>query len=113
MENIGLAFLGGIVIAFSTSIMLLFTGKITGISGILGSSLSRPDSSKGLQYSFLLGLVFGGAFLLYLYPEFFKFEINFSHQEAILAGLLVGFGTRLGSQDSMVSFTEYHHRCRL
>ncbi|OUR95633.1 hypothetical protein A9Q84_14105 [Halobacteriovorax marinus] len=93
----GLPFLGGIIIALATTIMLFFNGRITGISGILGNSLSKPTSEKRWQYSFLIGLIIGGAILLQLSPQLFQFEINFSYQEAIIAGLLVGFGTRLGS----------------
>ena len=77
--------------------MLFFNGRITGISGILGRSLSAPKSENTWQYTFLLGLILGGVILLNLYPQFFEFEINFSYTEAIIAGLLVGFGTRLGN----------------
>jgi len=97
MDSIGLPFLGGIIIAFSTSIMLFCNGKLVGISGILGSSLTKPTKSFTWKYSFILGLILGGIILQNLSPKLFNFQINFNHWEAITAGLLVGFGTRLGS----------------
>ncbi|WP_127717079.1 YeeE/YedE family protein [Halobacteriovorax sp. HLS] len=97
MENILNPLLGGVIIGLATTLMMAFNGKITGISGIVGSSLSKFSRENFWRYSFLLGLILGGVLLKYIAPQFFNYEIKFSFIEAIVAGLLVGIGTRLGS----------------
>lgn len=98
MENFELPLLGGILIGVSSSIILLFLGRITGISGILASSVF--DFSKGIEswkIFFIAGLIAGGVVLKITSPEFFDYEIPGSSLLVVVAGLLVGFGTRLGS----------------
>jgi uncharacterized protein len=87
---------GGICIGISASLMLLFHGRVTGISGIISNSLNRPNSSGLWRYLFLSGLFIGGIFMSYISPE----KIIFADKPIglyILAGLLVGFGTTLGN----------------
>jgi hypothetical protein len=89
--------IGGALIGLSSTILLATLGRITGISGIIGSSLSRPNKEHIWRYTFLGGLLLGG-FIIKLYnPSLFQYNLNFSTLEVVLAGLLVGFGTRLGS----------------
>lgn len=90
---------GGILIGLSASLMLILHGRITGISGILGQVLNTGDpkgeGSWGLW--FLAGLIAGGVpFALWL-PSHFEIGIERSTLALVVAGLLVGFGTRLGS----------------
>jgi uncharacterized protein len=89
--------LGGVLIGLSATIMLFYLGKIAGISGILGSLISRPSKDDFWKISFLGGLLLGGAFLKVFYPELFNYNLNFEPIKVVMAGLLVGFGTRLGS----------------
>jgi len=89
--------LGGVLIGLSATIMLFYLGKIAGISGILGSLISRPSKDDIWKISFLGGLLLGGGFLKAFYPELFNYNLNFEPIKVIMAGLLVGFGTRLGS----------------
>ena len=87
---------GGILIGLSASLMLLFHGRITGISGILNSSISRPSSTHLWRYLFLFGMLIGGIMMSFIFPE----NIVFSERPKalyILAGLLVGLGTTLGN----------------
>jgi uncharacterized membrane protein YedE/YeeE len=97
MENILAPLLGGVIIGLAATIMLAFNGKITGISGILGGlfNLSLKDNSWRLL--FVLGLIFGGVIMQFTSPDYFQYELKFSYIEAIVAGLLVGVGTRIGS----------------
>ena len=90
--------LGGLLIAFSSSLILLFLGRITGISGILAPlfKFSMKNDKKWRAF-FVLGLILGTLLLTQSNPELFRYHINSSPIRLIIAGLLVGFGTRLGS----------------
>lgn len=89
--------LGGALIGLSVTIMLLFNGRVTGISGILGGLLTKKTSDKGWRFLFLAGLLFGGLILKYIYPEAFTFISGASKFDFMIAGFLVGFGTLLGN----------------
>ncbi|MEZ4872120.1 MAG: YeeE/YedE family protein [Bdellovibrionales bacterium] len=89
--------IGGIFIGLASSVMLAFNGRIAGISGIIGQSLTKINPMNYWRYAFLGGLVFGGAMLNAFRPEFFEFQIHLGWAEAIIGGLLVGYGTQMGS----------------
>ena len=89
--------MGGILIGLSASMMLLFNGKITGISGIVGGIVSPAQSDTLWRAVFIAGLITGGLLLGFVSPEVFEIGIVRSWGALVLAGLLVGFGTRLGS----------------
>ena len=98
MDNFtpGLSLVGGILIGVSASMMLLMNGRIAGISGILGGLIHRPPDAFA-RLSFLGGLLLGGVGLLLLYPDAFVVNVERSTGAVLAAGLLVGFGTRLGN----------------
>ena len=52
-----LSFLGGVLIGCATWILLLFCGRIAGISGILGGVLSRGTPDRGWRLAFLVGII--------------------------------------------------------
>lgn len=88
--------MGGALIGTAATLMLVFHGRVTGISGILSSSLFPPYKDSLWRYLFLSGLVVGGLVFKFLLPD------NFLITERplyiyIIAGLLVGFGTVYGS----------------
>ena len=91
------ALLGGILIGLSASAMLVLDGKIAGISGILGGVLKPIKGDTHWRMCFLLGLLAGGLMLRVLLPSAYVFGLIRSYPILILAGILVGFGTRLGS----------------
>jgi uncharacterized membrane protein YedE/YeeE len=97
MENIVYPLLGGILIGLSSSFMLGGLGRITGISGILAATLKKPKKEEQWRYLFLIGLIGGGFLIKLVRPELFNYSLDFSLFDAVFAGLLVGFGTRLGS----------------
>jgi hypothetical protein len=97
MEKFFPPLIGGLLIGVSTSIMLGGLGKISGIGSILGNSLDKPKTDHTWRYFFILGLLFGGALLKNYSPDLFSYKFSFHYGETILAGLLVGFGTRLGN----------------
>jgi uncharacterized protein len=77
--------------------MLLLNGKITGISGILAGVLRPMKADTAWRACFISGLVVGGITLRAFLPSAFEFGTVHSTGALAVAGLLVGFGTRLGS----------------
>jgi len=89
--------LGGVLIGLSAAMLMLFHGRIAGISGIFGGVLRRPSGDTRWRLAFVLGLVVGGLVLGFAAPQWFVVEVERSPLAIIIAGLAVGFGTRLGS----------------
>ncbi len=93
---------GGALIGIAASVLLLFHGRIAGISGILGESL-RGGGLRGegaYRGAFLGGLIGAGLVLRFAYPAAFdSSSILTSAGFALVAvaGVLVGYGTRLGN----------------
>lgn len=87
---------GGVIIGIAVSIMLLFNGRVTGISGILGGLMVAPRGDRSWRWSFILGLLAGGAVLLWFSPASPASSMPTTAQ-VVIAGLLVGFGTLLGN----------------
>ena len=87
---------GGMLIGLSAAVFVLFNGRIAGISGILGGLLEWPKGDIAWRVAFLAGLI--GAPLAYgavlTLPEV---RIDADFPTLIIAGLLVGVGTRYGS----------------
>ncbi len=90
---------GGMLIGLSASILILTNGKIAGISGIVGGLMQFDNTNKGQhlwRFLFLFGLMASS----YIYAIFYPLPIptiSDSYTSLIIAGLLVGFGTRMGS----------------
>ena len=91
------ALTGGTLIGFAALLLLLFNGRIAGISGIFGGVLAPAKGEFGWRAAFVGGLLVGGAVMLLLMPEHFVIGIDRSLGAVAAAGLLVGFGTRLGN----------------
>jgi uncharacterized protein len=91
------ALLGGGIIGIAVSIMLLFNGRVTGISGIIFGTLTPKTGDTFWRVCFILGLLFGGVLLNSMQPQFFQGALDTSLTSVVIAGLLVGFGTILGS----------------
>lgn len=89
--------LGGVLIGLSASAMLLFNGRIAGISGIVGGVLRLPRNDLDWRIAFVMGLLAGGITLFLLDPGFFSTDLVRSPAAIVVAGLLVGVGVRLGS----------------
>jgi uncharacterized membrane protein YedE/YeeE len=91
------ATVGGLLIGVSASWLLLAAGRIAGISGILGGLLAPAGDDKLWRALFVCGLI-GGCWLVRLASgDAIAVTITASTKELVLAGLLVGFGTRAGS----------------
>ena len=93
----GPALLGGTIIGVSAASFLLLTGRIAGISGVVGGLLSPRSGDFGWRAAFTAGLLIAGVGGLVVAPELLETTLNRSPVMVVLAGLLVGFGTRMGN----------------
>ena len=91
-----LSFLGGVLIGCAAWILILFCGRIAGISGIIGGVLSRGTPDRGWRLAFLVGIIISPLLYALVYP-LPAIEVSASWPILIIAGLLVGIGTRYGS----------------
>ena len=92
------AFAGGLLIGLSAVIMLLFNGRITGISGIMdGMVINSKTGDRLWRVCFLLGLMLGGFLFKLFMPDTFVPRDGFSLVLLITGGFIVGIGTRMGS----------------
>jgi uncharacterized membrane protein YedE/YeeE len=89
--------IGGGLIGLSALALMLLHGRIAGISEIVGGLLRPQAGEMGWRLMFVLGLLAGGLVLGAVSPERFLVEVVRSPGAIVAAGLLVGFGTRLGS----------------
>lgn len=87
---------GGVMIGLASVMLLWLNGRIAGISGIVGGMVSQKGSEFGWRAMFVAGLLLG-AFGYALYNGGLPVAIPASIPVLVVAGLLVGFGTRLGS----------------
>lgn len=88
---------GGVLIGLAASGMLLLEGRVAGISGILGGLFSPRPGDIGWRIAFLTGLIVAGIVGAVLFPAAVAVEITRAPWMLVVAGLLVGFGTRLGN----------------
>ena len=88
---------GGVLIGLSATAMLALLGRVAGISGIVGGLMRGDRSDAAWRFAFVAGLLLGGAVLATEMPASFTMTIDRSPVALGVAGLLVGFGSRLGS----------------
>jgi len=87
---------GGALLGLSAVLLMLFNGKIAGISGIIAGLLAPKKGEFSWRVAFLIGMTVS---TLFIAPLGFSLpEISNENLLAVaIAGLLVGFGTRLGN----------------
>ena len=88
------ALLGGIIIGFAVLLFFLFNGRLIGISGIASNFINQQDKRFD-NFLFLIGLVLGPFVYKILSNKEIELVISNSYILLIIAGLLVGFGTRI------------------
>jgi uncharacterized protein len=91
------ASLGGALIGASATVLLLLNGRVAGISGIAGNLLKAPDTNTPWRITFLLGLLLGPVLYRLAFDHWPEVALDASWPMLVAGGLLVGFGTRLGS----------------
>lgn len=92
----GLSLTGGLVIGLAATVLVLFNGRIAGISGIFGGLLTWPRNDIGWRVAFLVGLV-GAPLVASLLGKPATADIEAGWREILVAGFLVGIGTRYAS----------------
>lgn len=92
-----LSTVGGALIGASASAMLLLEGRVAGISGIVGGLFTPKAGDIGWRLAFVGGLVLAGIGGMLLAPESVAVEVQRAPWMLVVAGLLVGVGTRLGN----------------
>ena len=91
------ATIGGLLIGGSAALLLVLNGRIAGISGILGGLLQRHQNDVRWRLAFLAGLILAPLAYMIAGGPAPEIEITSSAGLIVLAGLLVGIGTRLGA----------------
>jgi uncharacterized membrane protein YedE/YeeE len=89
--------LGGLLIGLAAAVLLLLNGRTSGISSIVGDLLTLRSSEVGWRVVFVAGLLLGAFSYMLVTGGPFPVEMQAPMPILIVAGLLVGFGTRLGS----------------
>jgi uncharacterized protein len=90
------AAIGGGLIGFSAVLLMLFTGRIAGISGIFGGLLDPGNNDKDWRIAFIAGLILAPVISRWIGYPMPTPQMPASWTVIIAAGLLVGFGTRMG-----------------
>lgn len=80
----------------AASALVLLSGRVAGISGILAGSLRARGLELGWRAAFVLGLVLGPLVVAFVYGAPVPVRVPASAMGLVVAGLLVGFGARLG-----------------
>jgi uncharacterized membrane protein YedE/YeeE len=90
---------GGILLGLASALFILVNGRILGISGILGGLLLPKGAEAGWRVAFLLGMLAAPVTLAWIAPAdlITAPTIDAGYEAVVIAGLLVGYGTRLGS----------------
>jgi len=90
------ALLGGALIGLAAAVLVLFNGRVFGISGLLSGTWNGEAGDRGWRWMALLGLA-AAPWLYRLAGETVPVVQAQPWMWVVVAGLLVGFGTRLGS----------------
>ena len=88
---------GGLLIGSAAALLLLLNGRIAGISGIVGAVLPPVKGVVGWQMAFLAGLLLAPIVYVVVVGAMPAIDITSSPGKLVVAGLLVGIGSRLGS----------------
>jgi len=92
----GMGLLGGSLIGIGSALLMLFSGKIMGLSGIL-SGILDGDSDKRLNFLMFSGLISGSLVTQYYYPVSLMSTISLPLLRVAIGGFLIGFGSSLGN----------------
>jgi uncharacterized membrane protein YedE/YeeE len=96
MNSLFNGLVGGVLIGAAAVLLLWSIGRIAGISGIVNGVATAPRGDRGWRIAFLAGMAVAGAIALHLAGAAPR-EQTGATVLLVVAGLLVGFGTRVGS----------------
>lgn len=89
--------LGGVLIGIASVVVLKAYGRVAGVSGIAGGLLRPMAGDIGWRVAFVAGLLLAGTIAAFVAPQSLRIEGTPGTLGVVAAGLLVGFGTRLGN----------------
>lgn len=92
-----LALAGGVLIGLSATLLLWLNGRVAGISGILDGVLVPHGRDLAWRGAFLVGLIAAAGLYMAFVPGAPQPRVDFPRAGLVIAGLLVGFGTRMGN----------------
>jgi uncharacterized membrane protein YedE/YeeE len=92
-----IALAGGVLIGLSAALLLWLNGRVAGVSGILNGVLFPNAGDVSWRAMFLLGLIVAAGLYMALVPGAPLPRTDHSRVALVVAGLLVGFGTRMGN----------------
>ena len=95
--HVAAALLGGALIGVAAGALFFFNGTLTGVSGIVSGALRGRSRGSWWQWAFVVGLVAGGLVLRFVRPEAFADPPLARAPMLGIAGVLVGFGARVGN----------------
>ncbi len=95
MNEYGSALAGGLLIGLSAAVLMVANGRVAGISGITGRLLQGTQAATGTV--FILGLVAGPVIYRFFSGAWPAVTVSASLPLLVIGGLLVGFGSRMGS----------------
>ena len=88
---------GGVLIGLSATLLLWLNGRVAGVSGILNGVMFPHSRDVAWRAAFLLGLIVAAGLYMALVPGAPQPRVDFPRAGLVVAGLLVGFGTRMGN----------------
>jgi uncharacterized membrane protein YedE/YeeE len=91
------ALIGGVLIGFAATGLMALNGRIAGIAGIVGASAGARGEDLGWRLAFVLGLFLGPWLVLVVHGSLPPVVLEAPPALLVAAGLLTGFGSRLGS----------------
>ena len=91
------ALIGGALIGLAAALLWLTLGRIAGVSTILGGALAERGPDTGWRVAFVAGLLAAGIGSVLFFPEAAHLDLSAGGGQLLVAGLLVGFGTQMGS----------------
>lgn len=91
------AAIGGVLIGLSAVLLMMFTGRIAGVSGIVAGLINPQTSDRSWRAAFVAGLIAAPIAAMLVGYGVPKPQMPESYITIIVGGLLIGFGSRLGS----------------
>lgn len=92
-----MSLIGGVLIGLSAVMLMVGIGRIAGVSGILGGLFTTDLGGAIWRMAFLAGLVIGPYLIVQMTGEVPEFAVTSSLYQLVAGGLLVGFGSAIGS----------------
>ena len=91
------ALVGGALIGLAAAGMWWLLGRLAGVSGVIGNAIGARGTDLAWRLAFIAGLLVSGIVAATVFPAAVHFQMEAGYTLAVVAGLIVGVGTNLGS----------------